>query len=366
MTNIFIRFLTLVMYMVVILSTVHAQSESPVIKLGMVAPLSGDFAPYGVHVRKGIELAQFELETKGISTKLIAEDGCLPMQVRSALTKLTSLDKIAALVGSYCVIGMLASESILESTKTVGFQTSGGTKEILGASDYLFTTSAKTTDEALALADHVYNKLGLRRAAVLYLTSQWGEELNQAFSARFKTLGGTITGVTSNPIGQSSFRSELVKLRSGDPEALVIVHLASTLGTVIKEAREVGHKGRLLATADGEEQSVINQARKSAEGLLLLSPEPNTETKEMKKFRDQFVVHFGHEPHPLSRHSYDATYLTTTALKECKMNHQCAKDKLYQTMNYKGASGTFSINTDGGTNRSFIVKIVRDGRFMRE
>jgi branched-chain amino acid transport system substrate-binding protein len=366
MKNIIRRFFALVIYAVAALSTAYAQPENTIIQLGMVAPLSGDFAPFGVHVQKGIELAQSELERKGIPTRLIAEDGCLPTQVRSALTKLTSTDKIAALVGSYCVIGMLASESILESTKTIGFQTSGATKEILGVGDYLFTTAAKTTDEALALADHVYKKLGLRQAAVFYLTSQWGEEFSQAFGARFKALGGTITGVISNPIGQNSFRSELVKLRGGDPDALIFVHIASSLGIIIKEAREVGHKGRLFGTSDGEEQSVLDLAGKGAEGLLLLSPEPNAETDEMKKFRDQFVVRFGHQPHPLSRHSYDATLLTTAALKGCKMDRQCAKDTLYKTEDYKGASGTFSINADGGTNRSFIVKIVRGGRFERE
>jgi branched-chain amino acid transport system substrate-binding protein len=346
--------------------TVSAGPQSDKIELGMVAPLTGDFAPYGRHIQKGVELAQSELENKGLTTHLIAEDGCLPAQVRSALAKLTSVDRISALVGSYCVIGMVASESALESTKTVGFQTSGGTKEILGAGDYLYTTSAKTADEASALAELAYNKLKLRNAAILYLTTQWGEEFNQVFSERFKALGGTITGTVTNPIGQNDFRTELVKLRTGNPDALVIVHLASTLGIVIKQAREIGHTGQLLGTTDGEETSVIDQCGKSAEGLLLLAPEPKEETEQMKSFRRSFVTRYEHEPHPLSRHSYDATMLATTALTECKMDRECAKAWLYRVRDYRGASGSFSINADGGTTRTFVSKIVRNGQFIRE
>lgn len=344
----------------------NAESPSSKIKLGMVAPLTGDFAPYGVHIKQGIELAQFELESKGVSTHLVAEDGCLPAQVRSALGKLTAVDHISALVGSYCVIGMVASESTLERTKTVGFQTSGGTKEILGASDYLFTTSPKTTEEAFALAELTYNKLKLHSAAVLYLTTQWGEEFNKAFSERFIALGGKITGTATNPIGQNDFRTELVKLRTGNPDALVIVHLASTLGIATKQAREVGHAGQLLGTSDGEELSVIGQGGSSAEGLRLLAPEPKEETEQMKTFRRLFAERFGHDPHPLSRHSYDATKLTIAALTECKMNRECTKAWLYRVKDYHGASGLFSINADGGTSRSFVSKIIRNAQFVRE
>lgn len=366
MTRFSLSFLVLLSSVVGVVRLADAEAPAKMIKLGMVAPLTGDFAPYGAHIQQGIELAQSELARKGVSTHLTAEDGCLPAQVRAALGKLTSVDRISALVGSYCVIGMVASELALESTKTVGFQTSGGTKEILGAGDYLFTTSATTTDEASTLAELAYNKLKLRRAAILYLTTQWGEEFNQAFSDRFKAVGGTITGAATNPIGQNDFRTELVKLRAGNPDALVIVHLASTLGFAIKQAREAGHTGQLFGTTDGEESSVIDQGGKSAEGLMLLAPEPKEETEQMKEFRSAFMARFGHEPHPLSRHSYDATMLATAALSECKMDRECAKDYLYRVRDYQGASGLFSINADGGTSRSFVVKVVRNGRFVRE
>ena len=343
-----------------------AQSGPPPMPLGMVAPLTGDFAPYGIHIQHGIELGVSELERRGIRTRLIAEDGCLPAQVRSALTKLTSQDKIAALVGSYCVIGMVASASILDSTRTIGFQTSGGTKEILGASDFLLTTAAKTADEAAALAQLAYNELGLRRAAILYLTTQWGEEFNQAFSKKFQSLGGTITGVATNPIGQNTFRSELVKLRSGEPDVLVIVHLSSTLGIAIKQARESGFRGQFLGTSDAEEESVIKEAGKNAEGMILLSPELEIEMEELRSFQKEFISKFGHQPHPLSRHAYDATILTGTALSECKAEPVCVRDRLYQIKDYRGASGIFSIDADGGTTRRFVAKIVRAGSFVRE
>ena len=302
-----------------------AQDHPKTLTLGMVAPLTGDFAPYGEHIQRGVELGVDELTKRNIHARLVAEDACLPIQVRSALIKLTSQDKISALVASYCVIGMVAAAPILEKSKTIGFQTSGGTKEILEAGDFLFTTASKTKDEAIALANSAYKDLGLRKAAVLYLTTQWGEEFSQAFGDQFRRLGGIITGTSTNPIGQNTFRSELTKLRSGNPDTLLIVHLSSTLGIALKEARGIGFKGRFIATSDAEEDSVLKEAGNDAEDLLLLAPEAGVETEQMKSFDTKFRTKFHRTPHPLSRHAYDATVLAGTALFECKLDSNCAK-----------------------------------------
>jgi ABC-type branched-subunit amino acid transport system substrate-binding protein len=86
----------------------------------------------------------------------------------------------------------------------------------------------------------------------------------------------------------------------------------------------------------------------------------------MNAFRNSFMARYGHEPHPLSRHSYDATMLASTALTECNMDRECAKAWLYRVSDYRGATGPLSINADGGTTRSFVAKIVRNGQFVRE
>ena len=341
------------------------QSTARSIRLGMISPLTGDFAVYGEHIKRGVELAREELKSQGIATELFVEDACLATQARSALTKLVSVDRIDALAASYCVIGMVASEDILEKAKVVAFQTSGGTKEILDAGEFLFTTAGRTTAEAEELANHAYRNLGRRKAAVLYLTTQWGEEFKNAFVAQFSKLGGEITGSDTNAIGVNDFRSELLRLRIGNPDVLVIVHLAQTLGIAIKQSREGGYKQTILATTDAEEQGVIDVAGKYAEGSQFLATDAAVETDAMKKFNKEFQDRFQKAAHPLSRHSYDATMLTATALNECHLDHVCAKEKLYQLKGYSGASGVFSIEADGGVEREFVLKTVKDAQFVR-
>jgi branched-chain amino acid transport system substrate-binding protein len=335
------------------------------IRLGMIAPLTGAFATYGEHIRRGIEIASDDLKEKGINIEVSYEDGCLPAQVRSALTKLINLNLIDGLAGSYCVIGMVASKAILETNHIVSFQTSGATQEILNAGDYLFTTAGATAVEASKLAEHAYTKLGMRKVAILSLTTQWGDEFTTAFSKQFTQLGGKITGSETNAIGVNDFRSELTKLRGGTPDALVLVHVGQTLGFAIKQAREIGFTQQLLATADAEEDGVLKVAGDGAEGLQFFVAEPKVDTLEMMQFAGKFRKRFSREIPPLARHAYDATMLTANALNECQKNRECAKELIYKIESYSGASGVFSIESTGGVRREFALKMVKNKRFVK-
>ena len=85
----------------------------------------------------------------------------------------------------------------------------------------------------------------------------------------------------------------------------------------------------------------------------------------MKSFADKFFGRFHRPAHPLARHAYDATMLVATALDSCKLNEECAKDRLYQIKNYPGASGVFSIDPDGGTTREFVLKTIAQQQFVK-
>jgi hypothetical protein len=58
--------------------------------------------------------------------------------------------------------------------------------------------------------------------------------------------------------------------------------------------------------------------------------------------------------------------LSVAALKACNSDPDCAKRYLYQVKSYVGASGTFTIEADGGTQREFVLKTVRGGNFVRK
>lgn len=74
-------------------------AQGQVIKIGVVAPLTGGAAGYGLPLIKGIELAKKDLgSTTNIYEIVFEDDGTNPAQSASAAQKLVNVDKVSAVI----------------------------------------------------------------------------------------------------------------------------------------------------------------------------------------------------------------------------------------------------------------------------
>ena len=164
------------------------------IKIAVVAPVTGDYGFYGNEIVRGAQLAINKLTASdsNLKIKLLVEDACLPADTIKSAHKLLNIEKIDAIVGSYCVIGMVPMAALTEKKQIIAFHTSAVADPILNAGEYTFTTNVAIKDEAQKLAEYAYNKLGARKVSILWLLTQWGDDYQKYFSERFKELGGTI------------------------------------------------------------------------------------------------------------------------------------------------------------------------------
>lgn len=75
-------------FLFVIFTAIHASatpaSKEP-FKIGVMAPLTGDYASAGEEIKRGIELAQETASKRGINVVTTFEDACLPAQGVGAL-----------------------------------------------------------------------------------------------------------------------------------------------------------------------------------------------------------------------------------------------------------------------------------------
>ncbi len=337
--------------------------EGSEFNLAAMMPLTGDFAPFGNHVRRGVELAAEHLMESGVRVRVSYENACLPAETVAAMQKLTSQHRIDALVANYCVIGIYPVLGLLESKNISAFQTSEMPKALLKEDGFLFSTSPRIKDESVLLAEYAKTRLFAKSAAILYLSTQWGEEFQNTFAEEFQKRGGLITGSEASPIGQNDFKAELLRLKRGKPDVVFVVHLGPTLGIIAKQIRDLGMSQQLLTTSEGEEASVLETARGAAEGLRFFSPAEGRGSAETERFEAAFKVKFGSPAHPLSRHSYDSTMLIGTALKSCNRDQTCVRKKLREIRDHKGASGLISMNRDGSTSRPFFLKRVEGNEF---
>ncbi len=334
------------------------------IRLGVVAPLTGDFANYGTFIKDAVELAVSQQESD-ISVKVFYEDACLPKNAVTAFRKLSSVHKVHAIAGSYCVIGLDAFAPLANKDEVIVFHSSPIPTGVLNKSDFIFSTNVRTADEARKAARYAINSLKAKTSVLFLFDSQWGRGFSEPYREEFERLGGKIIGLETPPLEAPDFKAVLTKYVRNVPDVLFIADIAHRTGTIMKQARNLGITSQFLTVDEAEEENVLKVAGDAAEGTILFAPEPATLSSEQKIFRKEFEKRNGYAPNSLSASAYDATQLAIASLKKCNGESSCAKKELYLTRDYPGVSGDISIDSDGGCQKSFVKKKVIDSTFTR-
>lgn len=198
------------------------------IKIGAILPLTGDAAKYGESAKRAIDLAVEEINStggiKGSKIKVIYEDDqALPEKGVSAIQKLITVDKVHVVIGAMPSSVTLAMAPIAEKNKVVLFSPASSNPKITEAGDYIFRNDVSDIFEGGKMADETWQRLKFRKAAVLYINNDYGVGIKDVFVYRFTVLGGEIVATENFEQGTTDFRTQLTKIKQGNPEAVYIV-----------------------------------------------------------------------------------------------------------------------------------------------
>lgn len=143
----------------------NQQSTVPVIKIGVVAPLTGPGAAFGTSLVKAIELAQKDLGgTKYRYEVVIEDDATNPASSASAAQKVIQIDGIKAIISATSGSGN-AIAPIAEAAKIPLICVACADKKI-GTGKYSYTSSVQVEDEAKVFVDYAVLK-GAKTLGVL-------------------------------------------------------------------------------------------------------------------------------------------------------------------------------------------------------
>ncbi len=216
-------------------------------RIGVSLPLTGDFAAFGEEFKRGAELAakQLNAERPGSVELFIEDTAADPKKALFGIKKLVEVNHIdASLISSYNEIA--ASWQTLRDAKIpeITLWDSNPTIEDMG--DYVFAIGPWTPASGEVPAEYFYNK-GARKAAILSFNQEWGVSVSDAFEAKFKALGGTITSKEFPAPGTKDYRSFISKLMKDKPD--LVYYPSDGVNQITKQLREAGFKG-IFVTSD--------------------------------------------------------------------------------------------------------------------
>ena len=254
-----------------------AYAAEPV-KVGVVTPLSGTYAPIGKQVRWGAELAVKEINdsggVNGRPFELLFEDeeANPPVAVRKA-EKLLQQDKVDLLTGTVNSGSTLAVGQVAERNDRILVTTVSYAPSITGSqcSPNVFRVNANAFMQSTALTSWLTKNVAGKRYYFIGPDYEMGRSTIGAFQDDIKRLGGTDVGSAYPPLGAKDYTPYVGQIRAARPDVIMTATAGNDTVRLLTQLKEYGllsDKLTLAGAAGAVTQENIGAMSGAGEGFL--------------------------------------------------------------------------------------------------
>lgn len=345
-----------------------AKAQTSDVKIGMLAPLSGPVAEYGVASSNGTKLAFEMLNSKnyleGKNIVPIAYDTEADQtKAVNLFNKLVSNDEIVALVGpvisstSLAVAPVAMDENILMITPT------GTHLDITPDYPNVFRACFIDPYQGMLAGQFAVENLGAKKVAVVYnVGSDYSVGLAKEFTKVVEAAGLEITNNEGYNEEDKDFSALAAKLKASAPELIFVPDYYNKVGTIVGQFKAAGIEAAFLG-GDGWDGVLANFA-KEAEGCYYLTHfsvnDPSNTTSEfVKAYKEKYGV----EPSSFAALGYDAGLVVAEAVKTAGSTNPEDLVKVMENMQFQGVTGLLQFDEEGNPkNKDVTVIKVVDGK----
>jgi neutral amino acid transport system substrate-binding protein len=384
-------------------SSPDAGGGSDGLKLGGLLPATGDLSAIGQNMPVAAKLAVDTINAcGGVNDKpvsLVSEDDQTdPTAGAAAMTKLSDVDKVAGVVGSFASSVSGAAVDIAVRNKIM-LISPGSTSPVFTEraqkgefQGFWARTAPPDTYQAQALAA-LAEKRGYKNVGTVVINNDYGVGFEKAFIGSFEKSGGKITD-KSNPVRYdpkaATLDSEAAAAFAGKPEAVAAVLYSETGSLLLEAAYKQGlMEGVTLLLTDGVfSEDFVKATGKTADGKSIIAGAigtvPGADGKALTDFTKLWKEKTGKEVTAYVPHTWDATVLLMLAAQAAKANtgegiaskirevsnapgtavtDPCKAMELVkkgEDIDFQGASGNVDIDENGDVIGSYDVWTVKD------
>lgn len=341
------------------------------LKIGVVGPLSGPAAAYGLAQRNGVRLAVDQINAAGgINNRkleaIFVDDANDKVKAAEAGRDLLYKNGVVALIGAITSDNTMNLQRLAEAAR-IPLLTCVSTNPFITRVNfaYSFRTLADDMVQARELARHTVQGLSLRRVAILHDNNKYGSEGARTYQREARALGQEIVAYEGYNGGDTNFIAQLERIRSANPDGLLIWGLFQESGLALRQARELGITVPAFGGDGMALPDFLSIAGKAAEGTVLTFPfDPGRGGERARRFLEEYRKAYGTEADSFAAHGYDALGLIARAIATSDSTPQGIRDALLRIGPYEGVVGPGGLDQTGNETRAVQLARVKDGAFV--
>jgi branched-chain amino acid transport system substrate-binding protein len=345
-----------------------------VIKIGLLAPLTGPAAADGLSVQNSVKLAVEKVNAEGgvlgKKVELVTYDDRADGKEAVALArKLIEQDKVVAVVGGSYSTPSRAMAPIFQEEKIPAVYAYAVHPDVTKAGNFNFRNGFLGMVEGKAAAYTAVKLLKAKRVALLISDNDFGRTLAEGFKMyidKYAKGAVTITSVQAYPMQEKDFKAYLSKIKDENVDAIFSSGYYFQTGPVVKQAREMGIKAYIIGEEGADSPKFLEIAGKSAEGFIIVT-NLNRDDKRahVQNFLKTFETKYKIQPDMVGASAYDAFMIIIDGIKRAKsVKGPDIKGAISTLKDYDGLTGQIKRFTpEGEVVKDVQVQTVKNGRF---
>jgi len=355
-------------------SVVHRAVQTandPIIKIGFIGILSGQYASYGVDEQRGAQLAIDAANAAGVSYNGTSytlqldsqDDAADPTKGAQGATKLVD-DQVVAVIG-----GTFSGATIAESKI---FSDNGITQISPSATNPKYTSQGFKTafrvvgrddQQGPADADFIVKTLGCLNVGVMDDKSQYGQGLADAVNAQVTVDKGTVVDREHVDTNQTDFSAQLTTMKGHNPDVIFYGGYSAQFGPIVQQARRLGIKATFVSGDGSQDASAIQLAGSDAEGLFASNAGPAPSLQPgYAAFQAAYKAKYNADIFQYAPQSFDATNIIISAIKAGGADKAAILAGVTATNNYQGVAQSYTFTSTGDVKESiFTIYKVESG-----
>lgn len=346
-------------------------STSGDIVVGEFPSLTGSTAAWGTDMHTGNQLAIDEINAaggiNGRQLKLITEDDqSKPDVSRAVVAKLVTQGKAVAILGEVSSTRTIAAAPVCNNHKIPLISPAATNPRVTQIGSYIFRVCFTDNFQAAAVGRFAYDQ-GFRRAAIFCdMKNDYSVGFSKDFVSEFTKLGGKIVGQQQYQEGDPEFKPQLSALKALSPDCLLVPGYYSEVGTIARQAREIGLTVPLVGGDGWDSPKLVPGAGKALEGCFFsnhFSPSDAT-TPTARKFVDTYKKRYGQTPGAFAALAYDSAMVLADAMKRSKsLAGEDLREAIASTRDFEGVTGKITIDANRNARKPIVILQVRGDRF---
>lgn len=349
--------------------TSKAADIDKTVKLGIIAPLTGDVRIFGESTVNGARLAVEQAGYRAGNNKIeivTADDRNDATESVNAVTRLIDQDKVNVILGSVTSKCTIPVSNIANQNRVVLITATSTNEKVTvedgRRKDYIFRACFIDPYQGKVGARFALDSLNKKTAAILYdQGNDYTIGLANNFKETFEAGGGIITDYDAYSGSDVDFTAVLSDIARKNPDILYMPDYYQKVSLIGKQAREMGIRAVFMGGDGWDSRDLDYQVMEGSYFTNHYSADDPS--PQVRKFVEDYKSKYGTVPDALAALAYDAANLLLNAIKVAdSTDPEDIRRAMQNTTDFQTVGGKVSFDSNGNPVKPAAILRIKGGR----